>query len=204
MLSAVELVAAPERAAALLDPTRVAILERLGEPGSATGVAREMGLPRQRVAYHVRELEKKGLVEHVEDRRKGNCIERVVRAVARRFVIAPQAVGALAADPRDVEDRFSSAYVAAVAARTLADVAVLREQAGEAGKRLPTLTLEADVRFASPREQQAFARDLAQCFTELVARYHDADGADGRSFRFTVAGYPTPAPTTTDPGGKPS
>lgn len=193
MQSPIDVVAAPERAAALLDPTRMAILELLGEPDSAAGVARELGLPRQRVAYHVRELEKRGLVEHVEDRRKGNCVERVMRAVARRFVIAPQALGALAVDPEDIEDRFSSAYLAAVSARTLGEVAVLREQAEDAGKRLPTLTLESNVRFASPADQQAFARDLAQCFTELAARYHDAESARGRSFRFTVSGYPTPS-----------
>jgi hypothetical protein len=37
------------------------------------------------------------------------------------------------------------------------------------GKRLPTLTLESDVRFRSPGEQKAFAEELAQAFAALVA-----------------------------------
>src|SRR5579862_8354674 len=78
----IEVVQGPERAAALLDPVRLRILEGLAEPDSAAGVARRLGLPRQRVNYHLHELEKHELVRFVEERRKGNCVERIVRATA--------------------------------------------------------------------------------------------------------------------------
>ena len=83
----------PVQAAALLQPERLRLLEALGEPDSASGLARRFELPRQRLNYHLKELEKAGLVELVEERRKGNCIERVVRATARRYVISPEVLG---------------------------------------------------------------------------------------------------------------
>jgi hypothetical protein len=50
-----------------------------------------LALPRQQVGYHLRALEQAGLVELVEERRKGNCIERIVRAAACSYVISPEA-----------------------------------------------------------------------------------------------------------------
>jgi DNA-binding transcriptional ArsR family regulator len=85
-------IAAPDQAAALLKPlVRLRILERLRKPDSATGVATALGLPRQRVGYHLKELEHRGLVRHAADRRKGNCIERVLHASAGRYLISPRA-----------------------------------------------------------------------------------------------------------------
>jgi DNA-binding transcriptional ArsR family regulator len=66
-----------------LDPIRANLLSELSEPGSATTLAGRVGLPRQKVNYHLRALEKHGLVELVEERRKGNVTERVLRATAR-------------------------------------------------------------------------------------------------------------------------
>jgi DNA-binding IclR family transcriptional regulator len=70
----------------------------LSEPDSAAGLARRLGIPRQKVNYHLRELEREGFVELLEERRKGSCIELVVRATAREFLIAPHAGKATAAD----------------------------------------------------------------------------------------------------------
>ena len=52
------------------------------EPASATEVAARLGESRQRVNYHVRALERGGLVELVEERARRGCTERVVRATA--------------------------------------------------------------------------------------------------------------------------
>ena len=65
------------------------------------------------------------MVELVDERRKGNCVERVLRATARSYVISPQTLGRLAADPQQIRDRFSSAYLLALVARSLQDVSVL-------------------------------------------------------------------------------
>lgn len=191
MTNAVHIIDRADDAAVVLHPLRRRILEHLQEPDSAAGVARALAMPRQRVTYHVRELERAGLVEAVEERRRGNCTERVVRATARAYVIAPQALGAMGAGA--VTDRFSSAYVVGVAGQTLRDMSELRKAADASGKSLPTLSLQTEVRFASAADQHAFAEELGQALGALAAKYHDEHAKVGRTFRFNLVGYPRPA-----------
>jgi hypothetical protein len=61
MAHAVQLIDEPAAAAAALHPLRRRILEHLQEQDSAAGVARALSLPRQRVTYHVRELERRAI-----------------------------------------------------------------------------------------------------------------------------------------------
>lgn len=197
MSAPLRVLADPESAGAILPPVRREILALLREPDSAAGVARTLGQPRQRINYHVRELERAGLVREVGTRPRGNRMERLVQATASHYLIAPDAVGSLAADPTAVADRFSSTYLLAVAARTVQEVADLRQAADAAGKQLPTLTLQAEVRFGSPAAQHAFASELANCVAELVRRHHDESAPRGRTFNVVIGGYPSPRPATT-------
>src|SRR4051794_20578725 len=89
----------PAAAEASLDPVRARLLAALAEPGSASSLAATVGLTRQKANYHLRALERHGLVELVEERRKGNCTERVLRATAASYVISPNAMESLAPDP---------------------------------------------------------------------------------------------------------
>jgi len=182
----------PAHAAAALHPLRLELLAALDAPDSAAGLARRLGLPRQRLNYHLRQLEGAGLVEAAGERRKRGCTERLVRAVARSYLISPATLGAVAADPDTVADRASSAYLVAVAARTIRELAAVREAARAADKSVPTLTVQADVRVASPEDQRAFAADLSAAVARVVAKYHDADAPDGRPFRVVAGAYPTP------------
>ncbi len=180
----------PERAATLLNPLRIRLLAYLREPNSASGLARRLGLPRQRVNYHLRALEKEELVELVEERKKGNCVERLLRASARSYLISPEALGDLAADPAQLTDRFSWAYLAATAARAIRDLGELRARADEAGKRLATMTMESEVRFASASARESFAQELSQAVASLVAKYHAEKAARGRRFKLMLGVYP--------------
>ncbi|HEX7154642.1 MAG TPA: helix-turn-helix domain-containing protein [Thermoanaerobaculia bacterium] len=187
-----EMVDESARAATLLQhPMRLRILDALREPGSATTVARQLGIARQKVNYHLRELEKAGYLEEVEERRSGNCVERIVRTKATHYLINPQLLGNLATEAGAIEDRFSSAYLIALAAEALHDVAAAQEKAAKAKKRLATFSLQADVRFASAEARQEFAEALANCVARLVAKYHDEETPGGRTHRFFVAAYPS-------------
>jgi DNA-binding transcriptional ArsR family regulator len=187
-----EVIRSSESAAALLDPTRQKLLAELKEPDSATGLARRLRLPRQRINYHLRVLETAGLVELVEERRKGNCLERVVRATARAFVISPEALGALGPTAEIAADRLSNAYLIAAAGRAIRDVASLEARARKEGKRVATLTLEADLRFANADSRAKFAEELADAIARLAARYHDDKSPGGRRFRLLAAVHPVP------------
>jgi len=186
-----EMVREPVRAAALLHPQRIRLLEGLVEPDSAAGLARRLGLPRQQVNYHVRELEKAGFVELVEERQRGNCTERVLRATARRYVISPEVLGELGADAGDLVDHFSSSYLVVAAARAIRELAELRPAADEAGQRLATMTLESEIRFATATDRDAFGRELSDAVARLIVKYHDARAGGGRCFRLLLAAYPS-------------
>jgi len=200
MAAAVHILRDPERAAAVLQPVRIEMLERLAAPGSASSLARMLGLPRQQVNYHLRELERHGAVEFVGERRKGNCVERLVRATAASFLISPEALGPLRPEPAEERDRFSIAYLVATAARTIRELAVLTLRARRAGKRLATLTLESEIRFRSAGERHAFAEELATALAALTAKYHDEHATGGRPFRVMAASYPLITKSETDSG----
>jgi DNA-binding transcriptional ArsR family regulator len=145
------------------------ILDSLDEPDSATGLGRRLGVPRQKVNYHLRELERAGLVELAEERRRRGFVERRLRAIA--------------------PDRFSSAYLVALASRLAEDVTTLRERAAAAGKRLATLALEIEVRFASPADLRAFSEELAAEIARLAAKYDRPDLPGSRAHRVVAAAH---------------
>jgi DNA-binding transcriptional ArsR family regulator len=177
-------------AAERLDASRRQILELVrDEPDSAAGVARRLGLPRQRVNYHIRELEKAGLVEEVGTRPRRGLKERLVRATAAHYFVSPSASAALSPDPAQLRNRFSAAYQVAVAARTVHEVGRLLELAEAAGKPLPTLTVDTEVRFATPRARDAFADELFAAVTSLVAKY-DAAAEGSRAYRLSLTSHP--------------
>jgi DNA-binding transcriptional ArsR family regulator len=190
MSAALEIIRDTEQAAVLLSPVRLRMLEHLTQPDSATGVAKKMSLPRQQANYHLRELEKHGLVELVEERKKGNCLERIVRATASAYLISPEVLGSLGDTSGAVKDRFSSAYLVAAAARVVRDVAVLRDRASQAGKSIATMTLETEIRFASATDRHAFAEELATEIARLAAKYHQDDAPKGKLTRVITGAYP--------------
>ena len=190
--AALDLIQDAERAQSVLQPIRLRLLESLRQPDSAAGLARRLGMPRQKLNYHLRELERHGFLELVEERRKGNCVERVVRATARSYLVDPAALGALAADPDRIADRLSATYLVAVASRAIRELAALRRRSDAAGKKLATLTLLTEVRFASAEARHAFARELSTELARLAAKYHEGTAPGGRRFKFFVGGYPDP------------
>ena len=189
----------PQAAEVSLDPTRARLLAELSEPRSATMLAARVGLPRQKVNYHLRALERHGLVELMEERRKGNFTERVLRATAASYVISPAALGAVQPDPRRAPDRVSAGWLLAVASRLVRDVGELIGGAARARQRVATFALDGEVRFASAAERAAFAEELAGAVADLVARYHDPDASRGRDHRLVVALHPSITVQTKEP-----
>lgn len=186
----VDVIDDPVAAAAALDPVRSRILAVLAEPGSSTTVATVLGLPRQQVNYHLRILEDHGLIQMVEERRKRGLTERVMLATARAYVVSPSTMTE-AADPIRT-DRLSSRYLIAVAARMVREVAQLARLAEGAGRPLPTLAIDSEIRFASAGDRAAFTDELAAAVTTLAAKYHDERAPRGRWHRVVVAAHAIP------------
>jgi hypothetical protein len=194
----IDVIADPASAVAALDPVRARLLAELRAPASASALASRLGVPRQRVNYHLRLLEKHGLVEVAGTRVWGGLTERQLVASAAGYVVSPAALGAAAGAPRPAGDRLSAAYVVALAARVVAEVGGMARNAVRGRKRLPVYGLDAAVRFRSPADRAAFAEELTAAVNGLVSKYHDEAAPDGRWQRLMVAVHPVPKGV--DPG----
>jgi DNA-binding transcriptional ArsR family regulator len=181
----------PAAAEVSLDPIRARLLAELSEPASATMLAAKVGLPRQKVNYHLKTLEAHGLVEMIEERRKGNVNERIMRATAASYVISPAALASVAPDPGRSPDQLSASWLLAVAARLVRDVGALITGAAKARKRVATFAIDGEVRFASAADRAAFAHELSGAVTALVSKYHDESAEKGRDHRIVVALHPS-------------
>jgi DNA-binding transcriptional ArsR family regulator len=185
MRGVVALLQEPEVVRLALSPQRREMLERLREPASATQLAAALGLPRQRVNYHLRELERAGLVELVETRRRRGCVERIVIAAADAFVVDPALLGQA---PETAQDRFSVGHLVSTAAGMARDVARQQGEAARQGARLLTFTLETEVGLAEPREFDRLTEEVAESLARIAARYD----APGRRYRVVIGGHPAP------------
>jgi DNA-binding transcriptional ArsR family regulator len=171
----------------LAHPLRLRILGALRRPASAAAVARELGEPRQKVNYHLKELERADLVKLVGERRTGNFIESIYEAVARSFVVSPRIAWP--------DERRADALAAQVSLENLVrlgermqrDSAELLDRAAFDGEQIASAAVEAEVRFASEQQRSEFLNAYLQAVGPLL-RQHGATDGDG--YRVVLAVYP--------------
>ncbi len=190
-------VASPRRAGALLHPLRQQILGASREPISASDLARRLGLPRQRVNYHVRALERAGFLKPAGRRRKRNMIEQRYVAAARAFVLSPAVLGPVGADWRDIADTSSADYVLALSEQVRADVERAREEAE--GRKVSALSLKSQFRFESAEQRAEFTNAIREAVVGVIARHSTPNRAEdgrpgrGRPHRLVLVCYPVAA-----------
>jgi DNA-binding transcriptional ArsR family regulator len=188
----VQVIDDPAAATVALEPVRSRLLAELAQPASAATLAARLGIARQKVNYHLHALEAHGLVKVAETRQWGGLTERLLVASAASYVVSPGALGPAATDPARGGDRLSASYLVALAARVVREVSGLLHRSEETDKRLPTLSLDAEVRFRSAAERAAFSKDLTEAVMRLVARYHDEASPGGRPHRLVIMAHPLP------------
>jgi len=181
----------PAAAEVSLDPIRTRLLAELAKPGSASTLALKVGLTRQKVNYHLHALERHGLVELVEERRKGNMTERVMRATAASYVISPAALAAVAPDPNRSPDQLSALWLLALAARLVREVGELIVRAKRARRPLATFGVDSKISFASASDRAAFAAELSDGIEALISKYHDTSAPGAREHRLILALHPS-------------
>jgi DNA-binding transcriptional ArsR family regulator len=172
---------------ALCHPTRVEMLEALREPGSAAGVARQIGQPRQRVNYHLKTLEEAGLVEPVGRRRNGNFVETLYRAVARSFVVAPEVAWKSGRRREALHSQHSLETLVAFGERLQQDASELLDRAAFDGEEIPSAAVSAEVHFDSAEDRAAFMRAHLEATRQLLEQYGSRDGAP---YRVVLAVHP--------------
>ena len=191
----------PAAATVALEPVRSRLLSELAEPASAATLATRLGIARQKVNYHLRALESHRLVRVSKKRKWGGLTERLMVATAASYIVSPSAMGPVATDAERTRargaDRLSASYLIALAARIIREVGALLRRSEEIDKRLPTLSLDTEIRFRSAAARAAFSDDLTKAITTLAAHYHDESAPGGRTHRLMVVAYPLPHRPTT-------
>jgi DNA-binding transcriptional ArsR family regulator len=182
-----ELLLDPERVRIALTPVRRQLLENLREPASASMLATRLGLPRQRLGYHLRVLEDAGLVMLVEARQRRGFVERVLVARADAFLVDPSLMGQRSETVSREQDRFAADHLLATAADLVADVGRMQAAAAGEGRRLLTFTIEAEVTLGRPADLQRYAARLAEALSEVSEEF---SAPTGRRYRVVVGGHP--------------
>jgi DNA-binding transcriptional ArsR family regulator len=170
-------------------PLRIRLLAALRLPASAAAAARDVGEPRQKVNYHLKELERVGLVRVVERRTVGNLIETVYQAVASSFVLGDET---LWADPRRAQamrEQESLQRLVDVGRRLRRDAAALLDHAAFDGEQIPSASIEVDIRLSSDAERAAFLRELVNAIKPVLDRYGSRRGS---AYKLAFAAYPEP------------
>jgi DNA-binding transcriptional ArsR family regulator len=190
----------PDRLRVGLSPLRRRLLERLRQPASATQLASELAMGRQRVNYHLRALEKARLVDLVEERQRRGCVERILIARAQAFIVDPGVMSAKTgsgsrgtsplAVSRTAQDKFSAEHLIETAADVVRDVTRMRAQAEKQGARLLTFTMQTDISFAEPGDLERFTTAVAEFVAREAAKFHTPGG--GRRYRVVIGGHPSP------------
>lgn len=102
----------PGQIGSLAHADRFAILRTLGEePRTGADLARELGLPANRVHYHLKQLLERKLIEEVGKGRKLWKEERLYRSYARHYVIDPGLGGDDSAGTTSIKNTIEHAFL---------------------------------------------------------------------------------------------
>ena len=183
----VEVLDDPGQVAALAHPLRVAILDALRTPGSAAGAARALGETRQKVNHHVKALLDAGLLRPEGERRNGNFVEQLYQSVASSFMVSPRL--ACGGDRRveALRSQVPLEHLTELGERIQRDAIELLDRAAFDGEEIPSLSVEASVRFPDEASRAAFMAEYLDLLEPLL-RKHGA--REGGAFRVVTAVYP--------------
>ena len=188
-VQAVQTIDSPDALQSLAHPLRVRILDALRDPDSAAGVARRLGEARQKINYHLKELDRSGLVLRRGERRNGHFVESLYQSAARTLVVSPRAAWG---DPRRLAamvDQLSLEHLVTLGERLERDAAVLLDRAAFDGEQIASAAVEGEVRLATDEARAAFLQEYLAAVGPLLQKYSTGRGA---RYRVALAAYPDP------------
>lgn len=183
-----------DQAAALFQPLRVQLLKLMVEPRSCNDMAEVVGESPQKVYYHVKILERAGLVEKTSEQRVRGIMQGFYQAKARAYWLSPHIVGRLGGRRR-AQDQMSLGFLLSLAEELQTQVAALAQQERE---EVPSLGLAAQITLRDGNERAAFMQEVQSLFQALARKYGRQSPdpvveADDHTFQLMLACYPKPA-----------
>ena len=152
-------------------------------------MARKIGDTPQRINYHLKSLEKVGLVRRVGTRQVRNLVEVLYQAIAKSFLLS-EAVGLNPETSERIKEQGALAHLITLSDRIRRDALLLMERSEENKGQIPSASLQMKVHLDSEERRRAFLRDYAAMLEELVNRYGAAGEGDENAFRVTAVIYP--------------
>lgn len=181
-----------EQATTLLHPLRLELMKRLDEPRTCPELAEFFDSTPQKIYYHIKALEKAGLVEKTAEKRVRGAVEGYYQAKARSYWLAPKLVGQVGGE-KTVRDQTSLRFLLTLAEEVHDDIGRLG-QASEAGEDVPSLGLSAHIYLPDGDRRAEFLDDVNRTFQDLARKYgippDEADDLVGKAFRLILACYP--------------
>lgn len=181
-----------DQAAVLLKPLRIAMLRQMDGPRTCPELAEELGETPQKIYYHVKTMQRAGLVERSGERLVNGIAEGFYRARAQSYWFSPGLVRSLGGTDA-ARDQTSLRTLASHAEEMLEDVGRLAEQS-VSGQHVPSLSLSVEIELPNIGRRSEFLEELRTTFEELARRYtsdeNQETNAEKETFRFTLACYP--------------
>lgn len=181
-----------EQAMTLLHPLRIELLKQMNEPRTCLELAEQFDTTPQKIYYHVKALEKAGLVDKVEERRVRGVVEGHYQAHAKSYWLAPSLVGQVGG-ASTARDQSSLRFLLALAEEVQDDIGRLGQKS-ELGDEVPSLGLSAHIYLPDGGRRAEFLNDVQEVFKELAQKYgiplDETDDAVGKLFRLVLACYP--------------
>jgi len=179
-----------DQALPLLKPLRAEILQQLAEPRTCLELAEVFDTTPQKIYYHLKELEKAGLVEKVAEVRVRGVMEGHYQAKARSYWLSPKLVGQVGS-PRQAQDQSSLRVLLSLAAEMHGEVGKLGERSA-AGWPIPSLSLDAHIYLPTGDRRAELLGEVQSLFQSLAEKYSlpAGDPLPGETFRLVLACYP--------------
>ncbi len=170
-----------EQLRAIADALRMRILDTLQEqPMTVTQLGEMLGMAPAKIHYHVRELEKVGLLKLVETREKGGILEKYYSPIAKDITVAQslflraephESLAATAAWFDQLRDSFQRVFRVAI----------------EKKEDQPVLQLSSSVLYMTVEEEQ----QLCQQINDIFKQYEQPRGKEGeQAFVSSYINYP--------------
>jgi DNA-binding transcriptional ArsR family regulator len=168
------LIELPEQASALINPLRTEILAQLKQPSSATEVAKKLKETPQRINYHLKALQKVGLVTKIGTRQVRNLVEVLYQSIAKTFLLA-ETLSIGKETIQKMKDQGSLLHLIHTSERMKQDALLLMEQSDQ-NEVIPSASLQMQVNLTNKSMREQFVEDYVSLVKDLVKRYQQNNG----------------------------
>ncbi len=176
------------------------------EETSGTDAARQLGLPRQMVNYHVSALERAGFLIPVSEVRRRNMIERRLMSSARTYLISPDILGPLSASARRTADWSAPEALLSLTGKVQRDLAPAIRGSPDGSLPPSVLSSFSKLHFRTEDSRRGFVRAFGDMASRIVREFV-ARGAEPGStipaYGLVLGFYPLPRSSVQPREGEP-